>query len=135
VRLELLSLTSRTRLKIQVKIAVIIVKDLNSKELWLCFVHIVCLDQDLSYGLILCELHEDFPASEASYLGSHLGLPPARLKEFSYNNPRDCKKEMQDVLDYWLTTDREKSWTKLAAAVKLCGYESLAEKIRRKSTE
>ena len=40
-----------------------------------------------------------------------------------------------DVLNYWLETDAEKSWNKLAEAVKECGYGVLAEKIRQKSLQ
>jgi len=41
---------------------------------------------------------------------------------------------MQDVLKYWLDTDSDMSWSKLAEAVELCGYKGLAEKIRQNST-
>jgi len=40
---------------------------------------------------------------------------------------------MRDILNYWLETDLEMSWSKLAEAVEDCGYGVLAKKIRQKS--
>ena len=74
----------------------------------------------------------EFPASEARELGLHLDLPPARLQEFSHNNPRDCKTTMQDIVSHWLEVDKHKSWIKLAGAVEACGQAGLADTIRSK---
>ena len=76
-------------------------------------------------------LHE-FPASEANELGVYLDLPLPRLKEFSDNNSKDCKKVMQDVINYWLENSKNKSWMKLAGAVEACGHAGLADTIRSK---
>ena len=76
-------------------------------------------------------LHE-FPASEASELGVYLDLPLPRLKEFRDNNSKDCKKVMQDVINYWLEYGKDKSWVKLSGAVEACGHADLADTIRSK---
>jgi len=78
------------------------------------------------------ELSEEFPASNAENLGLYLNLPHARIQKFSHDNPRNCRKMMQDVLCYWLENDKDKSWLKLADAVQDCGYQVLAVKIRSK---
>ena len=75
-------------------------------------------------------LYDEFPSSKAGELGVYLDIPPARLEEISHNNPRDCKKVMQDVINYWLENDKEKSWMKLAGAVQTCGHAFLADTIR-----
>ena len=98
-----------------------------------CLLLLICIG--LNCGVILRVLHEDFPSSKASELGTYLDLSPPRLQEFNHNNPRDCKKLLQDVISYWLETDSEKSWTKLAKAVELCGHKALAEKMKQESTK
>ena len=77
-------------------------------------------------------LHEEFPSSKARELGVYLDLPPARLEEFSHNNPRDCTVMMQDIISHWLDVDKNKSWMKLAGAVEACGHAGLADTIRSK---
>ena len=47
----------------------------------------------------------------------------------------NAKGMLIDVLNYWLETDPEKSWSKLAEAVEDCGYGVQAEKIRQKSSQ
>ena len=74
----------------------------------------------------------EFPANEASELGMYLDIPSPRLKEFSDNNSKDCKKVMQDVINYWLENSKDKSWMKLAGAVEACGHAGLADTIRSK---
>ena len=41
---------------------------------------------------------------------------------------------MQDMINYWLESDKDKSWTKLAGAVQTCGHAHavLADTIRCK---
>ena len=56
----------------------------------------------------------------------------SRLEKFSHNNPRDCKKVMQDVMIYWLDVEKDKSRMKLAGAVEACGHAGLADTIRSK---
>ena len=47
----------------------------------------------------------------------------------------DAKGMLIDVLNYWLKTDTQKSWSKLADAVEDCGHGVLAEKMRQKSSQ
>jgi len=74
----------------------------------------------------------EFPDSSAGTLGLFLSVPPAKLKDFKRENKGDVEGEMKAVLNYWLDTDGNKSWTKLADAVELCDHKLLADKIRRK---
>ena len=39
---------------------------------------------------------------------------------------------MQDMINYWLENDKDKSWLKLAGAVQTCGDAILADTIRSK---
>ena len=77
----------------------------------------------------------EFPASKAKELGTYLEVPDTSMQEFRTNNTGDSKGMLIDVLNYWLKTDPEKSWSKLAEAVEDCGYGVLAEKIRQKSSQ
>ena len=88
------------------------------------------IDQSLSCGVIMQVFNEKLPSSKARELGVFLNVPPARLEEFSHNNPRDCKMMMQDVINHWLKNDNDISWMKLAGAVEACGHASLADTIR-----
>ena len=75
-------------------------------------------------------LGDEFPSSKAKELGTYLKISHVRLQDFSHNNMGNAEGMMIDVLNYWLETDPKKSWTKLAKAVKDCGYGVLADKIR-----
>ena len=77
----------------------------------------------------------EFPASGAKELGTYLEVPHAEIQEFRDNNMGNAKGMLIDVLNYWLEMDTEKSWSKLAEAVKDCSYGVLAEKIRQKSSQ
>ena len=77
----------------------------------------------------------EFPASEAKELATYLDVSRANIQEFRENNIGNAKGMLIDVLNYWLETDPEKSWSKLAEAVKDCGYGVLAEKIRQDSSQ
>ena len=77
----------------------------------------------------------EFPASKAKELGTYLDIPEANIHEFRENNVGNVNGMLIDVINYWLKTDSEKSWSKLAEALKYCGYEVLAEKIRQKSSQ
>ena len=78
---------------------------------------------------------QEFPANVAKELGTYLDVPHAKIQEFRENNMGNAKGMLIDVLNYWLETDPEKSWSKLAEAVEDCGYGVLAEKIRQKSSQ
>jgi len=90
--------------------------------------------KDLKCGKIMRLFREEFPCSEAKKLGTYLDLPYSKLQDLSHNNTGNVEGLMMDVLNYWLETDPEKSWIKLAEAVGDCGYRILAEKIRQKSS-
>ena len=76
-----------------------------------------------------------FPARKAKELGTYLEVPDANIQDFRENNIVDVNGMLIDVLNYWLKTDPEKSWIKLAEAVEDCGYGVLAENIRQKSSQ
>ena len=92
-------------------------------------------DFNLTCSNIMRRFGGEFPASEAKELGTYLEVPHAKTQEFRENNMGKAKGMLIDVLNYWLETDAEKSWNKLAEAVKDCGYGVLAEKIRQKSLQ
>ena len=77
----------------------------------------------------------EFPANKAKELGTYLDVSHAKIQEFRENNMVNAKGLLIDVLNYWLDTDPEKSWSKLAEAVGDCGCGVLAEKIRQKSSQ
>ena len=92
--------------------------------------------KDLKCGKIMRLLRDkNFPCCEAKTLGTYLDLPHSKLQDLSHNNMGNVEKFMIDVLNYWLETDPEKSWSKLAMAVEDCGYGVLAEEIRQKSSQ
>ena len=74
--------------------------------------------------------HDEFSASNAKNLGTYLEISSAKLQELKKNNSCDAEGFLLDTINYWLENDTEKSWTKLAEAVKYCGYKLLAEKAR-----
>ena len=88
--------------------------------------------KDLKCGKIMRLFRDNFPCSEARKLGTFLDLSYSKLHDLSHNNMGNVEGLMMDVLNYWLETDPEKSWTKLAEAVEDCGYGVLAEEIRQK---
>ena len=90
---------------------------------------------ELKCDNIMRLFRNEFPASDAKNLGTYLDVPRAKIKVFRHDNTRDAEGMLIDVLDYWLETDPEKSWSKLAEAVEDCGYRVLAEKIRQKSSQ
>ena len=79
--------------------------------------------------------HGDFRDSAAEELGTYLDIPNTIIQEFREYNKGNPKGLLIDVLDYWIETDPENSWSKLAEAVEDCGYGVLAEKIRQKFSD
>ena len=71
----------------------------------------------------------DFPSSRASELGVGLGIKKARIEEILQNNPLSSDKVLMGVIQHWLDDDVDQSWTKLADALQLCGYEQAARAI------
>ena len=73
------------------------------------------LVRELKCGNIMRLFQDEFPASDAKSLGTYLDIIPyAKIKVFRQDNTGDTEGMLIDVLDYWLETDPEKSWTKLA---------------------
>ena len=104
----------------------------QTKQIWILFIYI---DSDLKCSEIMRLFRGQFPSSKAKKLGIYLDLTHATLQDLSHNNTGNVEEFMMDVLSYWLDTDTEKSWSKLAKAVEDCGYGVLAEKIRQKSSQ
>ena len=92
-------------------------------------------DLDLTCSKIMRLFHGEFPSSEVMELAIYLDVPHTHIQEFRHHNVGDAQGMLLDVLNYWLETDPEKSWSKLAEAVEDCGYGVLAEKIRQKSLQ
>ena len=104
---------------------------------WFLVLSFFCclLDSDFTCSKIMRLFHGEFPANEAKELGTYLDVPHARIQEFRENNMGNANGMLIDLLNYWLETDSEKSWRKLAEAVKNCGYRVLADKLRQKSSQ
>ena len=91
--------------------------------------------KDLKCGKIMRLFRDSFPCHEAMKLGTFLDLTYTQLQDMSHNNTGNVEGFLISVLNYWLETDPEKSWSKLAEAVEDCGHKVLAEKIRQKSSQ
>ena len=108
-------------------------KCLHFKKNCMCIIAFTV--KDLKCSKIMRLFRDNFPCSEARRLGTFLDLSYSKLQDLSHNNMGNVEGLMMDVLIYWLETDPEKSWTKLAEAVEDCGYRILAEEIRQKSLQ
>ena len=91
--------------------------------------------KDLKCSKIMRLFRDTFPCSEAKKLGTFLDISYSKIQDLSHNNTGNVDGFMMDILNYWLETDPEKSWSKLAEAVEDCGYRDLAEKIRQMSSQ
>ena len=91
--------------------------------------------KDLKMSKIMQLFRGNFPCSEARKLGTFLDLSYTKLQDLSHNHTGNVDGLMMDVLSYWLETDPEKSWSKLAEAVENCGYGVVAGNIRQKSSQ
>jgi len=85
---------------------------------------------DLKVMNIMKVFNDEFSSGDAMKLGTYLDIPHSKLKEFKKNHTGDVGEMLLEVLNYWLENDSEKSWPRLADAVKYCGYKNLAEKIK-----
>lgn len=73
----------------------------------------------------------NFSAADASKLGDGLGVPNSKIREFRSENPFDTEDMLMAIINYWLNNDFEKSWDKLANALKRrCNNAVLAGKIQ-----
>ena len=76
------------------------------------------------------ELGDKFPPRKACILGAYLGVAQSKLQEIQDENCYSHEKDFRDVIDYWLNSDPNKSWAKLAEAVESSGHGDIAENIR-----
>ena len=78
------------------------------------YIFLLCIDPDLKCLKIMRLFRRQFPSSEAKKLGMYWDLLHTKLQDLSHNNTSNVEEFMMDVLNYWLETDPEKSWSKLA---------------------
>ena len=71
----------------------------------------------------------DFPADEAEELGIFLGMKKGRIDVLGINNSGNADQLLTAIIEEWLRNDKEKSWKKLADAVRSCHHPLLADKI------
>ena len=72
---------------------------------------------------------EDFPANRAEDLGEYLGIKPGRITALKQISGGDPDRLLSNVITEWLNNDSEKSWQKLAKALKNCDHSLIAKKI------
>ena len=72
---------------------------------------------------------EDFSASRAEDLGEYLGIKPGRIAALRQKSGGDPDRLLSRVIREWLNNDSEKSWLKLAKALKNCDHSLIAKKI------
>ena len=72
---------------------------------------------------------EDFAANRAEDLGEYLGIKSGRLSDLKTKSGGDPDRLLSSVITEWLNNDSEKSWQKLATALKQCDYSLIAKKI------
>ena len=82
------------------------------------------------------KIMNEMSAAKWYQLGVQLGIPPATLSTIESDHPRDAQRCMTEVINWWLQNAPERSWTKLAEAVKAMGaYIVLAERLRQKTSQ
>ena len=92
-------------------------------------------DENYDTGDILKELNG--LESEYYLLGTHLHLPPSKVKEIRANNPRHCKTALCEVVTEWLELNYDynkfgmPTWVMLVEAVRELDIEQ-ARKIANK---
>ena len=76
----------------------------------------------------------DFPADKAGELGIYLGIKPRRISALKSNNNGNADGMLSAILSEWLNNDGEKSWEKLAKALRNLGHSLMADKIVKGKT-
>jgi len=71
-----------------------------------------------------------FPSSEADKLGIFLKISPAKMIDFRFENLGRVDRFMIVVIQHWLETSTNASWTKLADGVEHCKYPDVAKELR-----
>ena len=74
---------------------------------------------------------ETFPADKAEELGLYLGIEPGRISTLKKNNNNDADCLLSEIITEWLNNDDEKSWDKLATALRNCNYSVMADKLKK----
>ena len=77
---------------------------------------------------------KDFPADKAGELGTFLGINPGRIFTLESNNIGNADEMLSAILSEWLNNDDEKSWEKLADALRRLDHSLMADKIASGST-
>ena len=77
---------------------------------------------------------EDFPANKAGELGIYLGIKHGRISTLESDNHGNADKMLSAILSEWLNNHGEKSWKKLADALKYLGHSSTADRIEGEKT-
>ena len=72
---------------------------------------------------------EDFPASKAKSLGEYLDIKQGRISTLKTNSGDDPDTLLSNIITEWLNNDSEKSWQKLAKALRLCDHSLMADKL------
>ena len=72
---------------------------------------------------------EDFHANRAEDLGEYLGVKPGRIEALKQKSGGDPDRLLSNVITEWLNNDSEKSWQKLATALRHCDHSLIAKKI------
>ena len=71
----------------------------------------------------------DFSAALSGELGIYLGIQPGRISTLRKKSSSDPDILLSEIITEWLNNDSEKSWKKLATALRQCNYSLIAEKI------
>ena len=74
-------------------------------------------------------MDEDFPVGIAEELGTFLGIKKGRIDALRKDNDGNADQLLTAIIEEWLQNDKEKSWEKLADAVRSCHHPLLADKI------
>ena len=72
---------------------------------------------------------EDFPADKAGELGIYLGIKPGKISALKRDNFGNADEILSAILSEWLNNDGEKSWKKLADALRHLGHSLTANKL------
>ena len=72
---------------------------------------------------------EDFPADKADELGIYLGINFGRISALKSSNLGNPDQILSAIISEWLNNDGEKSWKKLADALRNINHSSMADKL------
>ena len=72
---------------------------------------------------------EDFPADRAGELGTYLGIKPGRISTLKSNNLGNADEFLSAIISDWLNDDSEKSWKKLADALRYLNHSLMSDKL------